>query len=590
MIATAPAQESQEKSKPAGNPASAAALGEAAAILRDLQELSAAVERETTTGQAAIPAALGTEELLRRMGRPERRVGTPQVDSKAVDELVAKTLEAEKVAPAKTVGDEEFIRRVTLDVLGKLPTPAEVQSFIREKDSKKREKLIERLLGSSDYATNWARYWRDVIKYRATDERLQIVNYPKLEEWLAEQFRENRPWDVIAGEMISATGNNNENGAAVFASAHMGTAVEFAGEVSRVFLGVQIQCAQCHDHPTDSWKREQFHEFAAFFAGVNVRPNRRGPMPEPGGTVVARPRVRYTMPDLEDPAKSIPVEPKFFLASSESPVPANLSVEQRRLLAASYVTGQDNPWFAKAFVNRIWYALVGEGFYNPVDDLGPQRQPHAPEVLDAIAGGFAESGYDIQWLFRTILGTRTYQRQFRPVATAAGKTPFAANCASRLRSDQIIDSLAQALDMEVVEGGNLRAVLAGNRANRPNAPRGGGPPRLPRLLINATFGVDPSTPNEEVLGTIPQALYLMNSPEVNRAISARGGVVDKILQEFPDNRAAAEAAYLKILSRRPTRDELETIARYFSQSTNRREAFEDLVWALVNSTEFISRK
>ncbi len=422
-----------------------AQIQEARAVLRDFLELSAALDKEKGKGGKAAPKELTDAELLQKAARPARTVRKTSLEPAEIDALLEKTYEAAKVVPAKITGDEEFIRRVSLDVTGKLPPPAAVLAFRQSRDKNKRAELIDALLASPDYATNWARYFKDVVQYHATTGNPALVRFAKLEDWLAEQFARNRPWDEIAAEMITAVGNTGQDGATVFPAAHMGQAVEIAGEVSRVFLGVQIQCAQCHDHPSDPWKREQFHEFAAFFSGLQAR---RNPSVENGPSLDVLDRkgnVGYKMPDLKDPNKQIPVEPKFFLASSSGPLPANLSAAQRRKLAASYVTGQDNPWFARAFVNRVWYALVGEGFYSPVDDLGPTRESRAPEVLDKIAGEFSASGYDVRWLFRTILNTKAYQREFRSITTSAGRTPFAANCPSRLRADQIMDALGQAL-------------------------------------------------------------------------------------------------------------------------------------------------
>ena len=250
---------------------------------------------------------------------------------------------------------------------------------------------------------------------------------------------------------------------------------------------------------------------------------------------------RYTMPDMKDPQKQIPVEPKFFLSKDAPKVPG-LTVEERRDLAASYVTGQDNPWFAKAFVNRVWYTLMGEAFYNPVDDMGPDREAKSPEVLEALADSWAKGGYDIHWLFRTILNTRAYQREIRSTFTQAGRTPFASNCPSRLRSDQILDALAQVLELHRVAGGGgggrgPMAKAAGKGAGKgagKAAGKNGGPGltkdlvatngaaqktgRGERAQFSVLFGVDPSTPNDDILGTIPQALFLMNSPQLNRAI------------------------------------------------------------------------
>jgi hypothetical protein len=563
-------------------------------VLKDLQQLSASVQNEKAPERKA---SIG--DILKALHRPERHTSKTSLSPAEIDAQIEKTFADAKGQAAKLMGDEEFVRRITLDVTGKLPTPEQVLGFVRGKEKNKRALLVDYLLASPDYAKNWARYWRDVIRYRATNENIAQIRYPELESWLEEKFKKNVPWDEIVSELITATGRNDENGATIFSLAHMGQAVEVAGEVSRIFMGVQIQCAQCHDHPNDPWKREQFHQFAAFFAGTAVR---RTGMPMPGQgpppfEVINQRNARYGMPDLKDPQKSIPVQPKFFLVSDKTETPKDLSPAQRKALVASYVTGQDNLWFAKAFVNRVWYSLMGEGFYNPVDDLGPARSATAPEVIESLAKAWQDGGYDVRWLFRTILNTKTYQREFRPSSTTAGKTPFAANCPSRLRADQIVDALEQALGMPLDNPGPPPGAAGKAAAKKAQQAAGAGAliRRLglntPRARLNALFGVDPSTPNDDVLGTIPQALFMMNSPEVNRAIQAdKGRVLGEILSSTPDNRMALEALYLKVLARRPTHKEVEVCGHYLMSAGNRREGFEDILWALINSTEFISRR
>jgi hypothetical protein len=586
-------------------------------ILRALRELHDSVGKE---GEA--PTSHKGASASHAPHRPDKTVKTPTIDSAALDAMLEKSLTEAKAPTARVTTDEEFVRRAYLDVTGKLPTTEQMAMFLHDHEKKRRAKLIDHLLDSHEYATNWAHYWRDVIRFHAANTNVGQVRYPEMEEWLAEQFHKNRPWDEIASDLITATGRNDENGAAVFTIAQMGQPVEMAGEVSRVFMGVQIQCAQCHDHPNDPWKREQFHQFAAFFAGIRTRRANNGGMAKaeikkakaevkesgkakgkeqakakganagpPAFEVIDQPgKPRYSMPDLKDPQKQTPVAPRFFLASKGETVPDGLTAAQRRSLVASYVTAQDNPWFAKAFVNRVWYALMGEGFYNPVDDLGPTRSPNNPEVLDALATEWQQGGYDVKWLFRTILNTKTYQRESRATSSAAGRVPFASNCPSRLRSDQIVDALAHALNLPLNGNGGGGAMgknaIKKAAAGTPKAFQNNG-----RTLLNVLFGVDPSTPNDDVLGTIPQALFLMNSPQVNRAIQANNGtVLGDILSATPDNREALESLYLRVLARRPNAREVSICGRYLETIGNRREGFEDILWSLINSTEFVSRR
>jgi hypothetical protein len=545
--------------------------------------------------------------------RPEKVVTQPTLTSAALDSLIDKHLAEAKVPEASATTDVEFIRRVTLDLTGKLPTPEQVYNFVQTHEKDKRPKLIEYLLNSKDFADNLAHYWRDVIKFRATNPNGAQVGYDEFEDWIAAQLEKNRPWDKIAHDIITASGRNDENGAVALSLAHESQAVEMAGEVARIFMGVQIQCAQCHDHPTDSWKRQQFHEFAAFFAGSKSR------RVDKGANVfevsVAKGVPRYTMPDKEDPQKQIPVEPRFFLAKEAPKVPG-LNVEERRDLAASYVTGQDNPWFARAFINRVWYTLMGEAFYGPIDDMGPDREAKSPELLEVLADSWAKGGYDIHWLYKTILNTRAYQREIRSTFTQAGRTPFASNCPSRLRSDQILDSLNQVLELHRVGGGGggggrgPMAKAAGKAVGKgagKAAGKNGGPGltkdlvatngaaaktgRGERAQFSVLYGVDPSTPNDDILGTIPQALFLMNSPQLNRAMTVGGNtVLGRILSSTPDNRQALLALYVRVFSRSPTPKEQQTCLRYIDATGDRQSAFEDILWSLINSTEFITRR
>jgi hypothetical protein len=567
--------------------------------LRNAVQKHDRIESENGRRAAALPR------------RPERKVVAPSFDSATLDSMIDQSLAAAKTEAARRTTDEEFVRRVFLDVTGELPTPEQIVSFCRNRDREKRGKLIDYLLASREYAENWARYWRDVIEYHSVNVNRNKVRSDVFVSWLADEFAKNAPWDEIATKMIVAEGPNDKNGAVNFAIAQQdGSPVEMAGEVSRIFMGVQIQCAQCHDHPTDSWKRKQFHEFAAFFAGNRVRREVKGedgkvlnaqqakkalqtktkgqPQPKPYFVLFSQPRPKYTMPDLKDPQKQIPVVPKFFLASSTDTIPDGLSATELRKLAASYITGQDNPWFARAYVNRIWYVLMGDSFYNPVDDLGPDRTANLPEIIDTLADAWAKGGYDIRWLFRVILNSKAYQREIRSVNTKTGRTPFAANCASRLRADQIYDALAHALDLPI-DGAGGGGMMKGI-AKKPGAQAKRGP-LTPRDALNKLFGADPSLPNDDVLGTIPQALFLMNSPQVNKAIEARPGtMLGQLLMSTPDNRAVLEALYLRVLARRPTTSEVESCGRYLSAIGDRRTGFEDILWALVNSTEFLSRR
>ena len=342
---------------------------------------------------------------------------------------------------------------------------------------------------------------------------------------------------------------------------------------------------QCHDHPSDPWKRLQFHQFAAFFVGVKSRREKVEKGQPPVFKVSADGPSHYSMPDLKDPEKKVSVSPRFFL-NEAPPVSEQVKAAERLKLVARYITDPENPWFARAFVNRVWYSLMGETFYNPVDDLGPTRTPNSPEILDLVADNWVRGGYDIRWLFRTILNTDAYQRASRSTNTAAGRTPFASNVPSRLRADQIFDVLTHALDLEHERDAANPKAVPGKKAEMGN---GRGPNGRDNFL--KTFGVDPSTPSDDVLGTIPQALFLMNSPLVTREVQARPkSMLGYLLMTHPDNRSVLDLIYLRALGRRPTEREVRSCSQYLHTVGDRSEAFEDILWALLNSTEFLSRR
>ena len=545
--------------------------------------------------QPKLPEVVLTQEYEDVDGAPRpaeaaatRRASQPKASWTAadIDRIIDAALAASKTPPAPATSDEAFLRRVTLDLIGKPPAIATIRQFVASKAPDKRAAMVDSLLNNPDFGENWARYWRDVIAARSPNENERAVDFPEFAEWLADQFNRNVAWSKIAAAIITATGRTDENGATVFAIAEEADPVELAGEVSRVFLGIQIQCAQCHDHPSDPWKRQQFHEFAAFFSGVK---RKRVEKPAPGQKAVflvtAAGGGNYAMTDLKDPAKKIPVSPKFFLGESPR-IAGGTSAEGRLALAAQYVTSPDNPWFARAYVNRIWTTLVGEGFYDLVDDLGPTRTANAAELLEGLAQQWQQHDYDNRWLFRTILATKAYGREARSTNSAAGRTAFAANVPSRLRADQIYDALAQGLNIDQVARPKPPADKAGKKAADDEKPDD----KL-RKVVDHTFGVDPSTPGGDVVGTIPQALYMMNSPLVTRLVQSRPGtMLGQLLAGAGTPREAVEALYLKTLARRPNSKELATCLRYLDDCSTPREGFEDILWSLVNSTEFISRR
>uniref|UniRef100_A0A7C4LPR8 DUF1549 domain-containing protein n=1 Tax=Schlesneria paludicola TaxID=360056 RepID=A0A7C4LPR8_9PLAN len=593
----------------------------------------------------------------------DKSVPTPEATAEAVDRLIVEELDKGAVPVAPLANDEDFIRRVSFDIIGQPPSPQDVALFGLNPDPRKRSRLIEQLLESPEYGRNWARYWRDVVFLNATSLRGRI-GQGTFEAWMAEQLHRNRGWDAIVTDLLTASGNVQENGATALFLAHDAQAAEVAAEACRIFLGIQMQCANCHDHPSDIWKRQQFHELAAYFprvalrpivmdgmqrgfevVSVNFPPGRRGAMPagpdlfrDPerllltydrnrdgkitkqeaengpgnGGPFArifelmlrtgdndkdgamsrdelkqlppppqqGRASAEYYMPDLNDPSsRGTPIHPKFFVDQS-SPGPGLPDAERRAAVAKAF-TSPDNPWFARAVINRVWHEMLGEGFYMPVDDLGPTRTPRFPQVLDRLAEGFVAHGYDLKWLIRTVANTQAYQRQVRPKPVSEGALPFAAQTPTRLRADQLFSALVKILGFEE------RTPAAGaGQMEQPFA-------RMfsPRNQFHTVFTFDPSTPQEDITGNVQQALTMMNSPAFRSAISGTGNTrLAHILRSHTDDQDAICEVYLLALAREPSDRELQLCQQHLRDVGNRSEAFEDLLWSLINSSEFLSKR
>ena len=490
--------------------------------------------------------------------------------------------------------DATFIRRATLDLVGRQPTPEELEGFLADKSAGKRSAAVERLLADPGWATNWARYVRDVILYRRTDDRAITMAKP-LEAFLVSRLRDGASWNRIAREMITATGTPAEHGETAIIMAQMGETSDIAAEVSRVFLGIQIQCAQCHDHFTDRWKREQFHHFAAFFPRIAIVPRGEGvgadrfdvvsfdtaPRRRPGKNPdnPRRGDLEHEMPDKDDPSKPGKVmRPQFFLAGAG--VPLGTPDQERRRAVARAITAADNPWFARAIVNRLWTELVGEGFYAGIDDLGPDREPREADTLERLCRDFVAAKHDLRALFRGIMATPAYQAESRSRGTA-DPAAATASCPQRLRADQLFAEILAALGVEE------ESIGGGGRGDAARPLVGG-----PRFLFAQVFGYDPSLPREEVVGSIPQALLLMNGAVLARAIDGdrRRSGLGRLLAEHPDDRSAADAIYVRVLARHATPVELKTCLDHVAATGDREEGFEDVFWALVNGPEFIHRK
>lgn len=515
------------------------------------------------------------------------KAATTPVTAGELDQLIAGEQQAAGVTPAPLTSDEQFIRRVYLDVTGRLPSPSGIIAFVADKDSNKRGKLIDKLLDSDEFAAYWAIYWRDVIIVRLTSFQGRPLAR-NFERWLTKAFKENRRWHDIVREMLTYEGeakfDDEKAGPAFFLGSHVGadSVVEQAAETSRILLGIQMNCAQCHDHPFDVWKRNQFHELAAYFARVRPRPLREEQRVV-GINMTGGPRAgEYRMPDKNNSSRfsGTVVNPRFLDGKSPG---RGLGDKERRTSLVNAMTSKESPWFSAAFVNRIWGELLGQSFYTPIDDLGPQKEAVFGNVLTRLAGAFRGSDHDIKVLYRTILNSQAYQRQSK--APLPGEhMQFAAVYPTRLKSTALWESLEHVLGRMNAPGG-----FGGRRPGGMGARfgQGGG---FEGLFKNE-FNFDPSLRTDDIEGSIPQALILMNSPIVQERIKASGNTfLARLLTANESDEGAVDKVYLQALARKPSDREKSRCLDHLKKAGKRGAAFEDILWALLNSTEFQTRR
>jgi hypothetical protein len=497
--------------------------------------------------------------------------GPPSVDQRSGDRgaeglaaridarLAARWTEA-KIRPVATASDGEFLRRASLDLVGKIPTAGEARDFLDDPAPGKRSALVDRLLDSPAYAARTALLWRQLL-LPETDEQVGL-SPGGLEAWLRKKVDEDAGYDQIIREVLAARlgagardlANEGaiEPSPAAFYSARGGKPEVIAGDVARVFLGVRVQCAQCHNHPFAKWKREEFWSFAAFFAGV--------PQQADGVAVL-----RMRREDLQRRELTIPGTSKVVMAVhlDHSP-PAWRPRAGTREVLADWVTSPDNPYFARAAVNRVWARLFGNGLIDPVDDIESEGDPALAALLDEIARDFRAHGYNLKYLIRALMATRAYNLSSAAEPGTSATNPLFSRMPVRgMSPDQLVDSLAQATGSELGEH------------------------RVRLLELFTERDVPPTESQTSIL----QALTLMNGAFLGGATRPETGEVIGAIAEAPylDAAGRIEMVFLATLSRRPRPEERTLAIGYVDRckaEADRGRALSDVFWALLNGPEF----
>ncbi len=560
--------------------------------------------------------------------------------SAAIDRVLAKAWSDKGITPSGGVDDATFLRRATIDIVGRIPTSAEVRAFLDDTAPDKRARAVDRLLASPEHDRHMARTWESILLGNEVKNR--VVDRAALRNWLERKFVANAPWDSIVREIVTAEGRSSLGGARRPAAAMIddpdrageeaasgisGPANYFvrfakspqdlAGNTSRAFLGVQIQCAQCHDHKTEAWKQSDFRSFASAMSRVAIQPvdRTKGQM---GVFEVtdARRAPRRLMRDEELRAIA-QAEPRALDGTSFD------DAEDVREALGTWMTSRQNPWFSRAIANRVWAEMFGAGLVEPVDDLRPNNPAVVPEALDLLAEGFEASGYDLDYLYRTIANTSAYARAVEAGKESPRAALFSRSALRPLAGDVLLDSLFVATDLEKILDDRAPAKADLLKAGL-------------RRKLRFTFEDDTESNGTSYDGTLQQALFSMNGALPIAATSVAPSTVLESLVKKSDDEAITEL-WLRTFSRKPTAAEIEEAKAFLAKphepaggeaaatpdeprgkrgkgkakgkagrlqgagtlppaamrstaKTDRERGYEDLFWALLNASELHFRR
>jgi hypothetical protein len=490
-----------------------------------------------------------------------KRIGDPVAVAGVIDREIDAKLKADSITPGERSTDAEFLRRAYLDLTGIIPTAAKARQFLDDRSPNKREKLIDELLASSNFGKHASDIWMGLLVTRTSDQRR--ISFDPLRTWLAEQFNANTPWDKIAADLIAAEGTQEKNPAVTYYLSN-NTVDKMTDSVSKLFLGVSIQCAQCHDHKFEDWKQTEYWSLAQFFMRVQVGGLQQNGTPSI--EEVKNPN-RRRIPLPED-AKAMPV--RYLRDATPVKLPDDGAI---RPTLAKWVTSPTNPYFAKAMVNRVWAQLFGTGLVHPVDDMGPNAIASHPDLLKLLAGNFAADKFDLKNLVRAIVLSKAYQRSGKPTGGEGDDDPqrFARMAVKVMTPEQLYDSTFSIVGSAI--NPQARARMA---ANVPKGPLADPRERFVNFFL---AGQEMANTTEYEVG-IPQALKLMNSRQFGNPTTVR-----RLLGTKKD-KDAIEELYLATLSRRPTEEEMKSMTAYVTSAPTPMEGYGDVLWALLNCSEY----
>jgi hypothetical protein len=509
-----------------------------------------------------------------------------------VDEIVHTRLRELQINPSAPASDAEFIRRLSLDLLGVLPTVDEAKKFIADKSPDKKAKLIDAWLARPEYAELWALRWADLL--REEEKYLDVKGVRALHEWLRASFANNRPLDQFARELVSTTGSTYDHPAANYYRA-LRDPVTRGEATAQVFLGTRLQCAKCHNHPFDRWTQDDYHQWTAVFARIDyeILENARRDKNDKH-EFIGEQRVKILdKGDVTNPRTNKPAEPRLL------GVKTTLDGQTPRLDSlAEWLTAKDNKQFARAMANRLWHSVMGRGIVDPVDDFRASNPPSHPALLDYLADELVKSGYDQRHVLRLILNSATYQRSSAANPTNLDDEQHYARAIPRkLSAEILLDTLCQVtgsqLDWASLPDGSRSAQRAGLGAKR----RREASSDVDKFL--RSFGKPPRLTNCEcersTAGTISQSFQMLSGPLPAELLTQPDNQLDRWTKSQLPVAHLIEEIWWTTLTRVPTSEEEQAAKQLLTSDMvtdpkERRAVIEDILWALVNSHEFQLRR
>ena len=502
-----------------------------------------------------------------------------------IDDLIFEKLTLLGLPPSPVSDDATFLRRVTIDIAGRLPTAAETKAFLDSDAADKRARKVDELLDSPDYAAYFAQKWAGIFRNKRTKETYQRGTYA-FHDWLRSSLQENKPYDELVTEVVSASGEIGRNPAVGWFRS-VKDSKEQMQDIAQVFLGIRMQCAQCHHHPYEKWSQDDYYGFAAFLTAVGRKPGE-----QPDEEIIYHRRV---IPAMQNPNTRETLKPTPLGAE-----PREISIEEDpRKELAQWLTSEENPWFSHMLVNRYWKHFFSVGLVEPEDDMRVTNPATHPALLDALASHFKESGFNLKDLVRTICNSRTYQLSAVPNAHNVADTQnYSRYYPKRLQAEVLLDSInavSRSRDTFTGQPTGVRATwLPDDKFNSDSY----------FLTVFGRPEMDSACECERVAdANLAQSLHLINSDTIQNKLGHDGGTAAALAKatDRPDDQRLTEL-YVHALSRTPRPEELTAATAHLEKKraraatqaddeitpeTAEREAFEDILWALLNTKEFL---